>query len=153
MNTESNLSNLNRNYLNYHNHNARNNLSYKDIKLSFHSIERARERLQLTDEKQIKKLASSAKKNGISLDKLTEERAKLLGIEGNLYDSLVRFKNNKGRFRDFQFPTYKKGKESTYFYKNCFFIFGGKKDKTLITIIKNESNINEGNINEENEVL
>ena len=62
--------------------------TYKDITLTKHSIDRAKERLGITSEKELKKLALQAKRQGISLKHLSKKKCKEQGLTNKEYTVL-----------------------------------------------------------------
>lgn len=102
---------------------ARIPTSYKTIKLTSHSIQRAEERLNLTRKEDIKKLASAAKNSGIHLSGIRRDTYEKLGLT---FEEYCYLKSN------FNFRTNSTG---IYVYKGAVFIFVGKSKSILKTII------------------
>lgn len=100
-----------------------NNISYKDIKLTFHAQDRALERLGVTRKDELCKLAASAKKNGINLNSLDLYNHEELGIT---YDELVMLKRKYSP---------RNNSQKNYLYKNHIWVFFGNDGRTLKTII------------------
>lgn len=98
-------------------------ISYKEIKITLHAKQRAYERLGITKEVEIQKLAHSAKYNGVRIHELTLDNYTKFNISYDMYRYL---KNHYGcRFKT----------EKMYYYKDCVFIFAGKGSKSLKSIV------------------
>ena len=98
--------------------------SYKDIQLTFHSLERAEQRLNLTKKTEIKKIAGRAKVNGIKWESLREET----------YESVFHLTHDEFVYLKAHFAPHA-GNANVYFYKGNIFIFVGKNNNKLKTII------------------
>lgn len=102
----------------------RNRISYKDIKLTAHAKQRAEERYNITSSDEIRKMAVTARYNGINVSGLIINRnPEHFNLDMNTYNQLK---------RRFSFRT---NSERIYYYKNKVFIFCGNDAKTLKTII------------------
>ena len=109
-----------------HNSNIRNNFGYKQIELTQHVKFQAEKRFNITSSNELKKLASSAKKNGVHINYLTYDNCEDFGIGKkafNLIKKRIKFGNFKGCFE-------------IYLYKEIFFLFGGNHNRTLITVFE-----------------
>lgn len=113
------------------NKNNKLKISYKNFKLTSHSIQRAYERLNITSKDEIKKLAYQAKYKGINLNGVGINNYKDLGLS---YEELTNFKR---KFRCYT------NSNNIYLYKGNVYVFGGKPNINLITIIPLK--IDEGN--------
>ena len=100
-----------------------NELSYKDIKITNHAKQRAFERLKLKKENDLKKIARSAKINGIKISLLNKNNYNNYNLSNEIYEKIKRVGASNRCHGSF------------YYYKNFMFLFSGKKDRTLITII------------------
>ena len=103
--------------------NFRNRISYKEIKLTAHARQRAEERTGLTSTDEVRKLAISARYNGINLHGLNVDNYSKFNLDLNTYRIL------KGHFARHT------NSERLYYYKDKVFIFCGNDAKTLKTII------------------
>lgn len=111
-------------HVSYHNLNSRNNISYKDIKLTSHAILRANQRLRISSTNDLKKMASNAKKNGINIQELTPETYSKFGISEDAFKTIRRmFYINNSSTR-------------IYLYKGVFFVFSGNHCRTLKTVVE-----------------
>ena len=104
-----------------------NGISYKDIKLTTHSIIRAEERLNITSANEIKKRAASARRKGIRLENVNKDNIKKFLALGLNYTDWVYFTQH---FR------IKEKSTRFYLYKEYIWIFGGDGGKTLKTVVK-----------------
>lgn len=112
--------------------NHRNNLSYKDIKITRHALERANTRFRNIKETELKKIAASAKKNGINISSINKDNLDKYGISPDVYNTMKRMisvKNNSTKI---------------YLYKGLFFVFAGNSQKTLKTIVEIYEKHNKG---------
>ena len=104
----------------------RNTLSYKRIKLTHHSQQRAEQRLSITSSQELKKRASLARRNGIRLENINPENLKLYSDKINFtYEQWIDFLHH--------FKT--KGSTRFYYYKDYVWIFGGNGGNTLISVV------------------
>lgn len=95
----------------------------KNITLTAHAIQRARERFNITSNDELKSLAANAKNKGIKIWVLDIDNYKKLGLTWNTY----RYLKNKYAHN---FSTQK-----SYYYKDKVFVFQGKNGQTLKTIV------------------
>lgn len=100
-----------------------NNCSYKQIKITPHSQQRAMERLNVTRKEELKKLASSARNKGINLNSIRRDTCEKLGLTWEEYCYL------KGRFNPENNST------DIILHKGNVFVFCGKGQKTLKTVL------------------
>lgn len=126
------FNNSNRNPQIYHNTNIRNHFSYKDIKLTHHAQIRASERMRLNDSNMLKKLACSAKKNGICVNHLTPELIEALNLPKDLCNTISAVLRNCCQ-----------SEKKVYLYKDYFWVFKGNHNRTLITLFHKDSYKNE----------
>lgn len=98
-------------------------IPYRDIKVTLHAKQRASERLGITKESEIQKLAHAAKYKGIKIRALTRENYSALGITYNMYRYL---KNHYTHY-------YKSDK--IYYYRNYVFVFSGDRSRCLKSIV------------------
>lgn len=98
-------------------------LPYRDIKITLHAKQRAYERLGLTKESDIQKLAHSAKYKGVRIHELTRETYKANDISYDMYRYL---KNHYCR---------KFKSEKLYYYKDYVYIFAGDRSRCLKSIV------------------
>lgn len=101
--------------------------SYKDIRLSKHSIIRAEERLNLRRKEDIKKAAKEAKVKGINWK----------SIRYDTYSDTFGLNYSDYVFLKMKFCPHKNN--SVYFYKGNIFVFTGKSRNLLKTIISLDS--------------
>lgn len=102
--------------------NKNNTISSKNIKISVHAKQMAYERLGLSSEKEVQKLCANAKRNGLNMSLISMQNYEDYGL------SFEHYKWLKDKY-------YKCGNEAVYFYKGYFFVFAGKNNRTLKTII------------------
>lgn len=107
-----------------HNVNARNNISYKDIKVTNHAVERIRSRLGYMNNQEIKKLAANAKKNGINIVNITMNNCERAGFSKTVFNKIQE-----------SFPI-KNNSTKIYLYKGYFFVFTGNHQRTLRSVIE-----------------
>lgn len=100
-----------------------NDFSYKNIRVTNHAKDKAVTRLGTSSEKEIQKMAASAKKNGLNMNAVTMMNYESFGLSFEEYKWL----------KDKVF--YNDKTESAYFYKGRFFVFTGQKNRSLKTII------------------
>lgn len=98
-------------------------IPYRDIKVTLHAKQRAYERLGMTKEAEIQKLAHAAKYKGINIRALNLENYSLTGLSYNMYRYL---KNHYSH----QFKT-----EKTYYYHDYVFVFAGDRSRCLKSIV------------------
>lgn len=107
-------------------------LSYKNIRLTQHSIIRAKERLNITDKNTLKKMAALARRSGVRLDNIDldnkSDYAKdtLLNKYQVDYSTMKYFKSH---FRQYN------NSNRYYLYKGYVWIFYGSGGNTLKTVI------------------
>lgn len=106
---------------NYNQSRKHNVVSYKNIKLTNHAIDRARERFNINSKDELKKLAASAKSKGIAYWGLTTDNISQIGVPYEVFVTLNR--TIKSRL---------KSKNKIYIYKNKIFIFANN-GITLLT--------------------
>ena len=100
-----------------------NHTSYRKIKLTHHSLERACERLNLTTQDEVKQAAGRARFKGINVENLNINNYEKLNVP---YSIMISIKRN------FSLRT-----ESTklFYYKGYVYVFAGNKALTLKTIV------------------
>lgn len=97
--------------------------SHKDINVTSHAMLRAEERLQLTNKKELKKIASNARYKGVNISLIRKDTYMQFGLSYNEYVFI------KGRFSQVNNST------NIYLYQGNLFIFCGKGNRTLKTVI------------------
>lgn len=102
--------------------NKRNTISSKNIRISAHAKQVASERLGIFSDKELQKLSANAKRNGLNMS--------LLNMM-NYTDYELSFEHYKW-LKDKYYCT---NNEAVFFYKGFFYIFTGKHNHTLKTII------------------
>ena len=114
-------SNFNSNFNSNHNHNHN---SKKEIQLTFHSRDRAEERLGINSKNELRDRAASARFNGVNIKNVNINNYERFGIT---YSELVALKT---KFRK------QNNSEKMYYNKGYIYIFFGKNCMSLKTIIK-----------------
>ena len=107
-----------------YNRNIHNKIGADKIKLTFHSRDRALERLGISEEKELRILASNARNKGYNLNSVTISNYDKIGLT---YEELVSFKRN--------FQT-KNNSERIMYHKGYVYVFAGKNACTLKTVVK-----------------
>lgn len=102
-------------------HRYQNKKSYRNIKLTSHSILRAEERLGISKKDELKKIASQAKFNGINTNLIQRDNYHKFNLSWDEYLFL------KGTFNPRE--------SKIYLYKGNIFVFAGKGSNTLKTVI------------------
>lgn len=117
------------------NHNARQNISWKDMRVTRHAMLRAEKRLNLTSPREVQRLAARAKKEGLCLDGLNLDNCEKFQLTPEMW----------GKIRHYLLLyTMKKRQESRiYLYQGLFFVFRGNHYRTLISIIELGENTSE----------
>lgn len=98
-------------------------LPYRDIKVTLHAKQRAAERLGITKEPEIQKLAHAAKYKGVKIRALTCKNYSSFGISYNTYRYLKNhFSHN---FKS----------EKIYYYRDFAYVFAGDRSRCLKSIV------------------
>ena len=116
----------------YHKENNRNSISYKNIKVTNHALLRANDRLGKINQKDLKKLAANAKKNGIKINNLNENICSRYNISLEMYKrikEMIPIKNNS---------------TDIFLYKGYFYVFTGNHQNTLRSVIEMYEKYNKG---------
>lgn len=107
-------------------------LSYKNIRLTQHSIIRAKERLNITDKNTLKKMAALARRSGVRLDNIdldskSDYAKDVLRNKYKIsYTTMLYFNSHFNRYND---------SNRYYLYKNFIWIFYGSNGSVLKTVI------------------
>lgn len=104
--------------------NQTNKISYKDIRLTRHAKQRAEERLGITNNRDIQRLALEARYKGINLRNIDYSNFSEAGLSKEIYSQIR---------REFH---YHSNSERFYYYKDIIFIFFGYKARVLKTIVR-----------------
>lgn len=107
-------------------------VSHKDIVVTLHAQQRAKERLNLTHIADIRKIAVAAKTKGVSVKALTYNNCQDYNISPDLLTTLR---------QNFFFNT---NSNKIYYYKGNIFVFVGKKSCTLKTIVNVKEQFDQG---------
>lgn len=107
-----------------YNRNVHNRIGADRIKLTFHSRDRGMERLGITNERELRNMACSARNKGYNLDSLTISNYDKIGLT---YEELISFKRH--------FKT-KNNSERIMYHKGYVYVFAGKDACTLKTVVK-----------------
>lgn len=97
--------------------------SYTKITLTSHSRQRAYERMNITSDDQIKRLAHAAKYKGVKIRAVNINNYSKLGLD---YDTFRYLKNHY---------THMYNSDAIYFYKGYVYCFSGGDSRTLKSII------------------
>lgn len=97
--------------------------SYTKINLTSHCRQRAFERLNVTSDDQIKRMAHAAKYKGVKIKALSANNYAKLGVSYDLY----RFLKNH--------YTHAHNSEAHYYYKGYVYCFAGGDSRTLKSIV------------------
>ena len=100
-----------------------NKISYRDFKISYHAKQRAAERIGLTKECDIQKLAKAAKFYGVEISLLNKDNYEKNNISYDMYRYL---KNHYGKYSN---------TDKNYYYKDLVFVFAGYRSRSLKTIV------------------
>lgn len=135
--------------------NIRNDISYKDIGVTNHAMQRASERMKITSKQEIKKMAVSAKKNGVCISAMNEV---LNDTKAQFGKESLNYKNAINKYSTLFNMTpqlieeicdnvnIKTNSARVYLYKGYFFVFAGTKGRTLVTIYEMYEQLNKGEI-------
>lgn len=105
-----------------HTQNKRNSISFKDIKICPHAKQVASQRLHINSERELQKLGGIVKRNGLNLVLVNSTNYETYGLSYEHYKWL------KDKYYHFN-------SDYVYFHKGYFFIFTGRHNNTLRTII------------------
>ena len=97
---------------------------YGDISLTHHARQRGYERLGITSDKELRKIASAAKKKGLDITLIGEDNCNKFGIPQKTvkaWRQAFKCKSNVNQI---------------FFYKGLYYVFNGFKSRTLTTIIQ-----------------
>lgn len=109
-------------------------VSHKDIVVTLHAQQRAKERLNLTHIADIRKVAVAARTKGISVKALTYNNCQDYGVDPDLLRTMR---------QNFFFNT---NSNKIYYYKGNVFVFVGKKSCTLKTVINIKEQFEHGEV-------
>lgn len=117
------------------NHNARQSISWKDMRITRHAMLRAEKRLNLTSLREVQRLAARAKKEGLCLDGLNLDNCGKFQLTAEMW----------GKIRHYLllYTTKKRQESRIYLYQGLFFVFRGNHYRTLISIIELGENTSE----------
>ena len=118
------------------NPNVSHKVSHKDIVVTIHAQQRAKERLNLTHVADIRKIAVAAKTKGINVKSLTYNNCQEHKISPELLKVIKQsfFINSNSN--------------KIYYYKGNVFVFIGKKSCTLKTIVNIKEQFKNGLFND-----
>lgn len=122
-------------HINNPNTNSVYSLSYKNIRLTAHAIKRGKTRLNL-NQKQLQRLAASAKKNGLNITKIDKNfDYAYYNIPENQFKGILNFLETT-----FYFNKAGLASKKFYLYKGIIWIFCGHHAQKLKTLfeLKNE---------------
>lgn len=105
-------------------------ISYKDINITPHSMQRSTERLGINSKDELKKLAGRARNNGINISGLNLHNYERLGLT---YPELVAINSHYYKVSN---------SERMYYYKGYMYCFRGNKAMTLISVLPVHINYN-----------
>lgn len=100
--------------------------SYKDIQITNHAMIRSIERLGITRKDKLKKISNIAKYKGVNISLIRRDNYDKFGL------SFEEYKYIKSRFSKMNNST------AIYIYQGNLFIFCGKGNKTLKTVVNLE---------------
>lgn len=100
-----------------------NQISYRNIKVTYHAKQRAAERLGIYKESEIQKFAHAAKYKGVKISPLNSSNYSYYGLS---YDMFRYLKNHY---------THRYKTDKTYYYRNYVFVFSGDGSKSLKSIV------------------
>ena len=120
--------------------------SYKVFKLTNHARQRAKERLHIQSEEELKKLARAAKYNGLNI-------YALMKAPPNSFSQLLQQRDlseSDGKYLISKYILANQNSSSKnnnlyYFYKEYIFVFSGQDGRTLVTIVPEDETTRKNN--------